>query len=281
MAVADWDEETKDDPEQQPIEISYDTTDRDWSKGWKLYYWQGYGGRGQYIRVMLEFCGVEWQEALKDIKFKYGDEQDKSVKAMVAAIDKVRQKGDNRTAFAVPILTHNDDFILSQCGAIVLFLAELFPNLKPSNPLQMARGTQMMMQVIDAVEEAHTASHPVHTHKSYFVQNEAADKAVTEFVKKGGRLSKHMAVFTAELKRNKGGKGWFYGDTVTFVDCYVATFVRAFGESMKCLKNESYGFDEYALLRAHRERFEATKTYQKFIKSDRMTKMDTTPSFQT
>ena len=131
MAVADWDEETKDEPDQQLIEISYDTTDRDWSKGWKLYYWQGFGGRGQYIRVMLEFCGVEWQEALKDIKFEYGDEQDKSVKAMVAAIDKVRQKGDNKTAFAVPILTHNDDFILSQCGAIVLFLAELFPNLKP------------------------------------------------------------------------------------------------------------------------------------------------------
>ena len=88
-------------------------------------------------------------------------------------------------------------------------------------------------------------------------------------------------VLSAELKRNNGGKGWFYGDTITFVDIYVATFIRAFGESMKVLKNESYGFEEYALLRAHRERFEAAKTYQTFIKSNRMSTVDTTPSFQT
>merc|ERR1712087_299578 len=102
---------------------------------------------------------------------------------------------------------------------------------------QMARGTQMVMQIVDALEEAHTASHPVHTHKSYMIQKEAADKAVAEFVQKNGRLSKHLQVLSAELKRNNGGKGWFYGDSVTFVDIYVATFMRAFGESMKVLKN--------------------------------------------
>ena len=138
----------------------------------------------------------------------------------------------------------------------------------------------MMMQVVDAVEEAHTASHPIHTHKSYFVQKEAADKAVTQFVEKGGRVSKHLEVLSAELKRNNDGEGWFYGDRITFVDIYVATFMRAFAESMKCLKNQSYGFEEYALLRAHRERFEATETYQNFVKSDRMSTVDTTPSFQ-
>merc|ERR1712013_103972 len=103
-----------------------------------------------------------------------------------------------------------------------------------------------------------------------------------EFVAKDGRLIRHLNVFTAELKRNGEGKGWFYGEDVTFVDICVATFIRAFGESMKCLQNDAYEkTEDYALLRAHRERFEATETYQAFAKSDRMPIQDTTPSFQT
>lgn len=31
-------------------EISYNAENRDWKKGWKLYYWQFGGGRGQYTR---------------------------------------------------------------------------------------------------------------------------------------------------------------------------------------------------------------------------------------
>ena len=31
-------------------QISYNADNRDWKKGWKLYYWQFGGGRGQYVR---------------------------------------------------------------------------------------------------------------------------------------------------------------------------------------------------------------------------------------
>ena len=141
----------------------------------------------------------------------------------------------------------------------------------------------MLFQVADVLEEAHTASHPVETHKSYTMQKEEADKTLKEFTKKDGRMSKHIDVLTAELNRNNGGKGWFYGDKITFVDIYAATFMRAFGESMKILKLEDVyeKDDNYALLREHRKRFEATEIYQNFAKSDRMPKIDETPSFQT
>lgn len=141
----------------------------------------------------------------------------------------------------------------------------------------------MLMQVIDVIEEAHTASHPVHTHKSYNIQKEAANKALDEFTQKDGRLSKHLDVFTAELLRNNKGKGWFYGDKVTFVDIYVATFMRAFQGSIKLigLEDRYTNDDKYALLREHRKRFEATEVYQNFAKSDRCPKEDDTPSFQT
>ena len=122
--------------DQQTIEISYDTKDRDWTKGWKLYYWQFGAGRGQYIRVMFEFCGVEWKEELNNFTNEQWPEQ-------MGAIDKVRGKGLNKTTFAPPIVTHNDSFILSQTGAVVLFLADLFPKYKPSNILQNARAVQV------------------------------------------------------------------------------------------------------------------------------------------
>ena len=78
-----------------------------------------------------------------------------------------------------------------------------------------------------------------------------------------------MDVVSAELNRNNGGKGWFYGDSITFIDIYVATFMRAFDETMKLMKwSDRYEKDDkYELLREHRKRFEATGKYQKFAKS--------------
>ena len=140
----------------------------------------------------------------------------------------------------------------------------------------------MLIQVIDVLEEAHTASHPEFRNSSYSKQKEAADKALKEFVKKEGRLNRHCDVLTAELYRNNQGKGWFYGDSITYIDMYVATFMKAFDESMKVLKWDVYEKDDsYKLLREHRERFEATDVYQNFVKSDRFPKYkDETPSFQ-
>eukprot|EP01083_Nonionella_stella_P156599 507334_1 len=258
--------------DEEPMTNSHQ---RDWSKGWKLYYWQFGGGRGQYVRLMFEFCGVEWEEAL-------GNHEPDSWKGQMESINKVRGFGLNRTAFAVPIVTHNGDFTLSQTGAIVLFLADLFPKMKPKNILHLARARQMLFQVIDVLEEAHTASHPVHGHESYTKQKEAADKALKEFIKKDGRLSRHLEPITAELYRNNKGMGWFYGDTITFIDLYVATFMRAFHQSVTTLNlADVYEKDDtYKLLREHRGRVEATQTYQNFAKSDRMPRLDTTPSFQ-
>ena len=78
-----------------------------------------------------------------------------------------------------------------------------------------------------------------------------------------------MDVVSAELNRNNEGKGWFYGDSITFIDIYVATFMRAFDETMKLMKwSDRYEKDDkYELLREHRKRFEATEIYQKFAKS--------------
>lgn len=85
---------------------------------------------------MFEFAGCEYTEALKEVG---GD----SWEPQLEIINKIRSSGINRTAFAVPIVTHNDDFILSQSAAIGLFIAELFPDLRPKNILEMARGRQV------------------------------------------------------------------------------------------------------------------------------------------
>ena len=97
---------------------------------------------------MLEFCGVEWTEVLRAIDFDYGGDKEKeSWKAQIAVFDKLKQSGLNRTAIAPPILTHNDNFLVSQLGAIILFLADCFPKMKPANPLKLARARQVCTQL--------------------------------------------------------------------------------------------------------------------------------------
>ena len=90
---------------------------------------------------MFEFCGIEYTEELK--KLGPGTEGQENWTAQLEAINKIKGSGIDKTAFAPPIVTHNDDFVLSQTGAIILFLAEIFPDLRPKNLLQMARARQV------------------------------------------------------------------------------------------------------------------------------------------
>lgn len=34
---------------------------------WELYYWPGFRGRGQFIRLMFEECEIPWVEVYKSV----------------------------------------------------------------------------------------------------------------------------------------------------------------------------------------------------------------------
>lgn len=231
----------------------------EWLNGWELFYWS-FSGRGQYIRLMLELGKVQYEQPLKDLSYK---------KAF-AQILQICGTGDERRAFAVPILINKrQNVFLSQTPAIVLFLADIFLHLKPKNLQDMSRARLMMFQVFDAVDEARNTLSSVN-----FSQKKEAYKIVATFLKT--RLYKHLEVLTAELKRNKNENGWFYGKNITFVDVCCATFLR---DIEFTLPEHFAKARDIQTLKDHRERFESQEFFQDFVNSDRCPRSNIYPGF--
>ena len=160
---------------------------------------------------------------------------------------------DNYPNFALPILstTTKDDngnetqFILSQSVAISTYIAEKF-DLMPNNPIDKAHALQVVLTCVDVVQESWK---------------------MIKIAWQSRRLPKFLTVLENNLKQNKEGKEWFFGDKVSIADAYVADFMRRY---RGVLGDENFKkLDKYDLLKDHLKRFESLDKIQQFMKSDK------------
>ena len=223
--------------------------------------------------------GAEWEEGNKDHAKDWQTQY----------LRRESLRGNDRTKdefFAYPFIKNKQipGFLLSQTGAIVLYLANKF-KIIPSNELHYYRSIQIMMQIIDIIEDAHWASHPVKRNGPYAEQKDEAEIKLNEFclynknTKEMGRLGKQIIVIEAELLRYGNGKGYFYDESSpTYIDCYVFIFMRAFVYSRP---NDYKKFDFIPCLKAFYDRFQKETFWVNFSKSNKFPKIDNGPSFQT
>ena len=223
----------------------------------KLVYWAGnFAGRGEFVRMLLDVGGAKWVDICRDAG--------SSARAMQHLQGKVEG------AFPVlfpPILEHNGT-TFNQLPAIVLYLGQVL-KLAPTTPVDLAHAMQISLTALDAVTEACAAFHPTNYHASYASQKEAAEPVIVKWLAE--RLPKFLGVLERQLAANGEGKGFFIGDTLTFVDLVVFNFVRGWRTSRPA------HFESCAdapLLKAHAERIAVLPRVAAFLKSDRCTKME-------
>lgn len=77
---------------------------------YKLYYWPS-PGRGEFVRLLLEYCGVPYEDVART-----GPDG-------IAAVAAAKEKGPGTLHFAPPILQISDTFSLSQTTVICAYLA--------------------------------------------------------------------------------------------------------------------------------------------------------------
>eukprot|EP01061_Rhynchopus_euleeides_P046383 TRINITY_DN878_c0_g1_i4.p1 TRINITY_DN878_c0_g1~~TRINITY_DN878_c0_g1_i4.p1 ORF type:complete len:292 (+),score=56.36 TRINITY_DN878_c0_g1_i4:103-876(+) len=238
-----------------------------WKDGWCLYYWPGIGGRGLYIRLMFALGGAEYEDRLRPLRPERVEDIPGSweeVGRKVAEIRKDELSGDF-PHMAMPIITNRKrGFCMNQVPAILLFLGDLF-GLKPSDPVDAAHATQLLMQVTDVLSEVEAVYHPNARHASYYAQKEDADKAVASWLDE--RFDKHFSVLENALvwgKQKRGTEeGWPFFEKVTFVDVSVATLMRGYFTSLPKHYAE-HAKVKYPSLCAHREAFEAHGPVKQF-----------------
>ncbi len=163
---------------------------------YRLYYWPGIQGRGEFIRLALEDAGAGY-------------------------VDVLRRSGTSSFAdlpqppFAMPYLVAGKK-VIAQTSNILQYLGPRL-RLAPRGESGRLWIHQLQLTIADWLVEVHDTHHPIGGDLYYEEQKREAKRRAAGFL--AGRLPKYLDYFEAVLQRNPGGNaGYVLGKAVSYVD---------------------------------------------------------------
>jgi glutathione S-transferase len=171
---------------------------------YRLYYWPGLPGRGEFVRLVLEQAGAPYVDV-----GRLPESQGGGAAAITRAL-----KGElpGVVPFAPPIL-QDGDLVISQSANICRYLG-LRHDLWPADPGQDAVALELQLTIADLVHEVHGTHHPVSPSLYYEEQREPAVESARRF--REHRMLRFLIWLQSVLDRNGGT--WLIGDRVSSVD---------------------------------------------------------------
>lgn len=173
---------------------------------YELHYWPSIQGRGEFVRLALEYSGINYIDVARLPSDSSGGEE-----ALMAFIN---DPALHTPAFAPPVLK-TVDMTIGQTANILLFLGSRHA-LAPADHAGWLWTHQLQLTMMDLVAEAHDTHHPVGISLYYEDQKPDAKKRSAEFT--GKRLPKFLDYFERVLKHNSSGSAWLVGDDLTYAD---------------------------------------------------------------
>ncbi|MEQ1566400.1 MAG: glutathione S-transferase [Myxococcota bacterium] len=171
---------------------------------YRLYYWPGLPGRGEFVRLVLEQAGAPYVDVGRLPEEEGGG---------VAAVNRAVRGGLGGVApFAPPVLEH-DGLVLSQTANLCRYLG-LRHDLWPADPALDSVALEIQLTIADLVHEVHGTHHPVSTSLHYEEQRDAAAESAARF--REHRMSRYLKWFEATL--TTGGGEWCVGGKLSAVD---------------------------------------------------------------
>lgn len=167
---------------------------------YELFYWPSIPGRGEFVRLALEYAGAEYVDVAR--------QDEKAVMSLIAS------KDAPRPPFAPPYL-RDGDLVVGQTAAILLHLGPKL-GLTPADPADALWTHQIQLTIADLVAEAHDSHHPVGLGDYYEDQKAEAKRRSREFRKK--RIPKFFNWLETIIERNPAGPDWLVGEAVTYAD---------------------------------------------------------------
>jgi len=168
---------------------------------YRLVYWPGLPGRGEFVRLVLEEAGVAYEDTAA------GEPQD-----AIQAVMTVLSSEVGAPPLAPPVLQVGS-LQLAQSGNICEFVAATH-GLVPLDEGPRALARQLQATVVDLVAEAHNTHHPVDPGKYYEDQRVEALAAAKSFREE--RMPKFLGYFERVLAANSGD--WLLGAAFSYPD---------------------------------------------------------------
>ena len=216
---------------------------------YELFYWGGIPGRGEFVRLALEYAGADYREMNREP----GD--------LVSGL--LADPALSTPSFAPPYL-RDGDVVVGQTAAILHYLG---PRLELAPREEAGRNwlLQIQLTIADMVAEAHDVHHPVGVGRYYEDQKPESLRRAEEF--RGERIPKFLDWFARVLSRNPSGSGHLAGEGVTYVDLSLFHLVRglqyAFPKAMARFQ------PDHAEIFALADRIEADARLRPYLESER------------
>jgi glutathione S-transferase len=189
---------------------------------YQLYYWPDIQGRGEYVRLVLEDAGADYDDVARGA-------------GGMAAMTKMMQ-GSDRPPFAPPFLKAGR-LVIGQTANILLYLGSRH-GLAPKAEAGKLWVHQLQLTIADLVLEVHDTHHPLGPSLYYEDQRTPAKKRSGEFWKE--RVPKYLGYFE-RLVSDSGGT-FTTGRRATYVDLSLFQIVEglryAFPKRMKKFERE-------------------------------------------
>jgi glutathione S-transferase len=216
---------------------------------YELYYWPGIQGRGEYVRLALEYAGAKYLDAALVPHEKGGG---------VAALEKyLSGRNVPRPPFAPPFLKAGR-LLIGQTANILLFLGDRL-SLAPREEAGRLWTHQLQLTIADLIVEAHDTHHPIGGGLYYHEQKKEAKRRAQDFL--AHRVPKFFAYFERVLGRNRAGPG-MVGRQLTYADLSLAQVLAglqyAFPKAMRpaLAKHEQLrGLQEFVFSRPRIQRY--------------------------
>jgi glutathione S-transferase len=169
---------------------------------YQLYYWNGIPGRGEFVRLALEYAGAPYRDVCREAG---GEEEMLRI---------LKDRSLERRPLAPPFL-EADGMLIAQTANILMFLGERH-DLAPRDTAGRLWTHQLELTIADFVVEIHDTHHPLGGGLYYDEQKEEAARRAEAF--RSERLPKFLAWFEGVLSTNPAGHRHMVGNACTTVD---------------------------------------------------------------
>ncbi|KAF2989198.1 glutathione S-transferase [Methylocystis sp. MJC1] len=223
---------------------------------YKLYYWSGIQGRGEFVRLALEDAGADY------IDIAAAPDGDEKLMAFMERRDLLRPP------FAPPFLREGD-LVIAQTAAILLYLGDRL-GLSSRDEAERLWAHQIQLTIADVVGEAHDTHHPIGAHLYYEDQKSEALRRAEHF--RELRIPKYLEWFERILARNSKGDAYLVGGAATYADLSLFQLVE--GLLYAFPKTTQSVLVKAPRVAALRERIAARGRIRAYLESGRRTEFD-------
>ena len=180
---------------------------------YELFYWPKIQGRGEFVRLLLEDAGADYDDVAR---------RPESAGGGIAAMQRLMDSAEvGHPAFAPPFLRAGRQLI-GQTSLILQFLGPRH-DLAPRDAAGRRWAHQLQLTLADFVAEVHDTHHPLGPTLYYEQQRPAARRRTREFL--ALRLPKYLDYFERVRQRNAPTGPGLVGGRIGYVDLSLAQVV--------------------------------------------------------